>query len=459
MPIVGLILYPFRNPLNTNDTGPAGCTPGSFDTTINVPDPTTFSELDMYNWGYCTSSRSITYAPEVMYWYVGNEWGGLIPIISNPGNANPPWPADGSSASEWQAQGKYRLFLGALAGAIAAIRDQAPYATIISGASSGPFVGLSVALGSDLAKYNKVDPNGRDLLWDVTSLHWGNNVESLQTAKANGVDYGGGGIALAFPDYTDSTLLIPGTNVYQELNSLGKAPSGTIPPIFVDEFGSGDGNDHDPALEPLTAPETTAQMLNFYAHSPASSTEPGLVGGNFYELYPSCNVATGCGTGADTAQFLYCYGGVCGDGNSGNLSVAGSALKAWITQYRNPSHASTPTFTLSANSSSLSVKAGQSVSTTIKVNASPGSPSGADVTLTCSVFNFPVGSIESVPACNFQGQQTATVQVGSAINLTLPTLSTTPSGAYVVFITAYYSGTTPGVGGAATDIPISLQVN
>jgi hypothetical protein len=139
--------------------------------------------------------------------------------------------------------------------------------------------------------------------------------------------------------------------------------------------------------------------------------------------------------------------------------VAGSALKAWITQYRNPSHASTPTFTLSANSSSLSVKAGQSVSTTIKVNASPGSPSGADVTLTCSVFNFPVGSIESVPACNFQGQQTATVQVGSAINLTLPTLSTTPSGAYVVFITAYYSGTTPGVGGAATDIPISLQVN
>ena len=475
MPIVALIPYPlptYDGSGNLSETGDAGCTDGTTDIT-NAPSINS-SELDMYNWGYCTAKRNINYAPETTYWYIGNEWNGQIPNVVTPSLR---FPTDESSPTQWRDEKYYCLFRGALAGSIAAIRDFAPYATIISGATGGPAVGLSVALGQDLGNYSSafscsstpINPKGRNLVWDVTNLHWGNDVESISTSESN---LGEGLVAAAFPDYAalSSVYVPPGTDMYQALNAVGKSPSGTVPGVLVDEFGSGDGNDTTPALQPLTGLATTALMSNFLANSPATSAAPGVLGGNFYELYPSCSTPPlptapadpghpWCGKGADTTQFLFCYGNVCGDGNSGKISQAGLAAQAWIAQHGNPSINSTPKFTLNAAQTSMTVNQAQTASTKISVGVVAGSNFFGSVTLSCNVFSFPTAGITNTPDCNFEGQTTMSVTAGSSTTLKVPTSTSTPTGNYVVFVTASYGGNSSSPSDASTDIHVALQVS
>jgi hypothetical protein len=445
MPITGLILYPF--------TSPVGCATGSFDTSLNVPNAS-FSEVDMYNWGYCMASRAIAYAPENIYWYVGNEWNGQIPygpINQYPNNENLDYPIDPAKYKQWQWLPSYPYYRGALAGAIAAIRDKAPYATILSGVNGGDSSGLSVALAMDLKDYTMIDPKGRNLVWDVTSLHWGDSVESVALAKQNGFWFQDSGIGEGLPDYA-SLIQDLGENVYQALNSVGQNAFGVIPPIFVDEMGSGDGDVHTSSLEASTGTLTVAQMQNFLANSPATSTTPGLVGGNFYELYPT--------TSTDTSSFLYCYSSVCDYGTPGGLSYAGADVQTWVAQHGNPSTNSGAKFTLTPAHTSLTLTLPQTATNSITVT---GSSLPEMVTLTCSIFGAgtaatPVDAT-TTPGCNFAGQPSATVAVGSSATVSIVPTSTTVAGSYTVFIQASYGGAAPAPTDAAADIHFPLQIN
>ena len=243
------------------------------------------NQTTAYNWAYSNVSAYVQGTPTAKYYEIGNEW-----TINGPTNT---WSGDGSLPGDWTNQPYFLRMVGAVAGAIAAIRDNNPSAEIIGGADAGwRFLGLPVALAQNLGNYT-----GRDLTWDYTCLHWYNDVVS--------------GNQMGMPDNFNG-----GMNAYQLLKGAGK-------PLFITEFGSSDGN--NPANDPQAGSDLTALMNNFLQHQATTSTEPGVAGAIIYQMYQQ--------PGAQTDYALYDYSG----GLSGKITPQGQAVKGWIAAHSSTS--------------------------------------------------------------------------------------------------------------------------
>jgi Ca-dependent carbohydrate-binding module xylan-binding len=242
----------------------------------------TFSDQSAaYNWAYSNVSAVVTATPTAKYYEIGNEW-----TINGPTNT---WSGDGSLPGDWTTQPYFLRIVGAVAGAVAAIRDNNPSAKIIGGEDAGwTMLGLPVALAQSLVNYN-----GRNLTWDYTALHWYDDAAS--------------GNQMGMPDNFNG-----GMNAYQLLNGAGK-------PLFITEFGSSDGN--NPANDPQAGSDLTALMNNFLQHQATTATEPGIAGATIYEMYQQ--------PGAQTDYALYDYSG----GSSGIIAPQGKAVEDWIAAH------------------------------------------------------------------------------------------------------------------------------
>jgi hypothetical protein len=239
-----------------------------------------------YNWAYSNVSAYAQGTPTAKYYEIGNEW-----TINGPTNT---WSGDGSLPGDWTTQPYFLRMVGAVAGAVAAIRDANPLAKIIGGATNGwTDLGLPVALAQNLGSYN-----GRNLTWDYTCLHWYDGL---------------GGDNMGMPDNFNG-----GMNAYQLLDGAGK-------PLFITEFGSSDGN--NPANDPQAGLHLTALMNNFLQHQATTATEPGVAGATIYEMYQQ--------PGAQTDYTLYDYAG----GSRGTIAPQGKAVKSWIAAHSSTSPA------------------------------------------------------------------------------------------------------------------------
>jgi hypothetical protein len=238
-----------------------------------------------YNWAYSSVSGYVQGTPTAKYYEIGNEW-----TINSPTNT---YSGNGSQPGNWSGQPYFLRMVGAVAGAIAAIRDNNPSAEIIGGADAGwRFLGLPVALAQNLGNYN-----GRDLTWDYTCLHWYNDAVS--------------GNQMGMPDNFNG-----GMNAYTLLKDAGK-------PLFVTEFGSSDGNRS--ANYPQAGLNLTMLMNNFLQHRVATATEPGVAGAIIYQMYQQ--------PGEQTDYALYDYSG----GLSGKITPQGQAVKSWIAAHSSTS--------------------------------------------------------------------------------------------------------------------------
>ncbi len=275
-PLISLITYPASD-------GPCdGIQPGfsSF-----------ADETSAYNWAHCTVSKIVTLYPPDTYWIVGNEWTGPDqgPILSQV-------TGDSNLAASWKNTPSYPLYLGAMAGAIAAIKENSMTAHIVGGANGGcGSLGFSVALGSDLASYN-----GRNLLWDYTNLHWGYDV------AAGSGGYNNCGLPSNFNG---------GKNAYEILAAVGK-------PVFVDEIDVSNG--YDASKDQAAGNNMTSVMADILAHSPATSTEQGVVAGLIYELYQDADIG-------QPDYFLFTYAG--DPATTAAIAAQGTTVKQWIANH------------------------------------------------------------------------------------------------------------------------------
>lgn len=242
-------------------------------------------ERAAFDWAYTTVSRSVRSAPTNQVWEIGNEWI-LQAIWKQRAEEQPDLSVPGYRATR-----AYPLYRGAMAGAVAAIRDVGlPSAQIVGSVLAGwTYQNLAIALAEDLAHYS-----GRDLTWDFTAEHW------YRDAQPDGNRMG------------DPDAFADGASVYRLQNSPGK-------PIFFTEFGSSNGG--DAARNATAGGELVSMMENFAAHRRATPTEPGVAGGAVYMLYQM--------PGVQTDYFLYSYT----RGATATLSAQGEAVKRWIARH------------------------------------------------------------------------------------------------------------------------------
>lgn len=405
VPLMGLITYP------QYDAPCGGITP-SFATS---------SREDMYNWAHCTALNALNYVPENMYWYIGNEWynqGPLYTACIEPGN-----DACGTDPDNWRNArgGNYGAYLGAMAGAIAAIRETSPQAKIVSGGSAGSVIlGFSLALLQDLQQYQTSEyPNGHDLTWDYTSVHWG--ADAAQDPTNNYARYyannGFADMAYCHP-YCDNQWIY-----YDAYTTLYLA---TGKPLFVDEFTSSDagqqalGNPAAATTDSFAADDISALMDNFQAHSLAApGKELGIVAANFYELYQQPCATEPC----DDDHFLYSYDLST---SMATLQPQGKAVQKWMAIHGNPSVSSdqTPPFAFATDPSQVSVAAGTTTTITIPISSATGTPGqGVTVGLTCSVMVSTFFTLPNVATCQVTNAGGTSDSVGSAVLAV-----TTPSG-------------------------------
>lgn len=258
---------------------------------VTYPNWTSFAnQTAAYNWAYASVTASVQSAPTNEFWEIGNEWDLQQPISGQ-------YSGNGTTAADWESAASFPLYLGVAAGAIAAIRANAPSARIIGGANSGwTNEGFEVALENNLQSYN-----GVNLTWDITVDHWYNDAYSSGNTMGIPSDFNGG------------------MDVYTMLNAAQK-------PIFFTEFGSSDNNNS--RLESAAGKDLTQLMTNFLAYTNATSTTPGFVGGTVYQLYQQ--------PGVQTDYFLYSVSS-SRSGTKVTLSPQGQAVKNWIASYGNPS--------------------------------------------------------------------------------------------------------------------------
>ena len=212
-------------------------------------------EAAAYDWAYTKVAATVRSIPSNRYWEIGNEWTLAQPIAQQAGGS-------GLEASDWSRAPSYPLYRGAVAGAVAAIRDKVSNAQIIGGAISGwTLNGLALALANDLKHYRDVD-----LSWDFTVEHWYNDANV-------------GGNRMGPPDKFYGGLAAYFTNGLNAYSILGLARK----PIFFTEFGSGNGG--EARLDRKAGENITGLMVNLLSHSKATSSEPGVVGGTIYQLY------------------------------------------------------------------------------------------------------------------------------------------------------------------------------
>ena len=257
-----------------------------------------------YDWAYQATAKVVRAEPTNIYWVIGNEW-----VNQGPISCQYQAFGDGSNANDWSQAASFPIYLGAMAGALQAIKDNQRYAVTVGGASSGStLVGLAAALSAGL----KEDYPG--LSWDFTTLHW--YEDAANDPKDDAGNFGA-------PDNFDG-----GKDAYSLLYPAGKA-------VFVDEFGSGDGGvlgPHDDAA----AGDLVSLMTNIQAHTNSSTTERGIVAANVYSLYQDFSLnSNGSLVAAYTSHFLYKYS----EPNTRNNGIApeGSAVMNWVMIHGNPS--------------------------------------------------------------------------------------------------------------------------
>jgi len=260
------------------------------------------NENAAYTWAYCAVAEVVQANPTNTFWVVGNEWGGAEnALLENEISG------DDTLAATWRAASSYPLYRGAMAGAIAAIRDNIPNAQIVGGAANGcqvsrvhTTIGFEIALGEDLASYQ-----GRNLLWDYTNLHWGYYADPAQQSLNCGLP----------------SNYLSGKNTYQLLSVIGK-------PIFFDEIdiSNGDttakGSDH--TYDAAAGTAMTAMMADIKAHSSATSTEKGIVAGLFYELYQDQDIS-------QPDELLFHYTGA--PATTATIAPQGTAVAQWIASH------------------------------------------------------------------------------------------------------------------------------
>jgi hypothetical protein len=266
---------------------------------ITYPKWTSFAnEAAAYNWAYNSVKATVQAAPTVQVYEIGNEWTLQDPIFSQ-------FTGDGSMASDWKSAASFPLYRGAMAGAVAAIRDHST-AQILGGVLGGwTLLGFAPAIQNDLVSYKTPGGTTRNLTWDFTVDHWYNDTSGLTNSNHMGP--------------TDN--FNGGMNAYQLLN-------GALKPIIWTEFGSSNGS--KASYDNQAGTEITGIMDNFLAHKDATGSERGVVGGMAYQLYQMPNV--------QTDYFLYRYTG----GSTATIAPQGTAVKNWIAQHSNPSSADTP---------------------------------------------------------------------------------------------------------------------
>jgi hypothetical protein len=257
---------------------------------ITYPPWTSFAnEAAAYSWAYDAVRAVVQAAPSVGVYEIGNEWTLQSPIYSQ-------WRASATSGtlpSHWKSLASYPLYRGAMAGAVAAIRDFSGGAQILGGPTNGwEQLGFVPALADDLVNYN-----GRNLVWDFTVCHWYD-------------DSAAGPNRLGVPDR------FSGGNAYALLRPASPAAQ---KPIIWSEFGSSNGN--NAAYTDEATRKLIGLMDNFVAHKAGSPSELGVAGGIQFQLYQQ--------PGAFTDLYLYTYSG----GASAAIAPQGVAMKNWIAAH------------------------------------------------------------------------------------------------------------------------------
>jgi hypothetical protein len=196
---------------------------------------------------YAETADVIANAPTAQLYEIGNEWNLQV---SQPGGN------DGESPSDWTGLSFYPLFRGALAGALQALRDDAPDAQVICAANSGWIkIGWVPAILDDIDSIYGLQA-------DFTCLHWYNGEFDN---------------ALGLPDNMNNP---GGANAYDLMYPATAAPT----PIFFSELGASTGGGSNDAT---AAARIEGLLDNLYAQGvTASGSELGTIGATLFELYP-----------------------------------------------------------------------------------------------------------------------------------------------------------------------------
>jgi hypothetical protein len=251
---------------------------------VSPPWGTFTTQADAFSWANTNVATYVATTTTAKYYEIGNEW-----TIDGTVGAH---AGDGSLPANWSGQTWFTRMVGAVAGAVAAIRAGNPSAKIASGCTSGwTAVGLPVALAQALVSYAG---DGLNHTWDYTVLHWYNDVV--------------GGNQMGLPDNFSG-----GLNAYTLLKGAGK-------PLFISEFGSSNGNSS--TNNAACGTNLTALMANFVLHKATTATEPGVACATTYEMYQQPNVG-------QTDYFLYTYT----SGATGAIAAQGTAIGAWIAAH------------------------------------------------------------------------------------------------------------------------------
>jgi len=321
---------------------------------ITYPTWTAFAnEAAAYNFAYASVAASIASAPNNLVWEIGNEWILQSPLVL-PSNG-------GLLASDYNSQASYPLYRGAMAGAVAAIRDKGgPNSQALCSVMSGwTFQGFTLALAADLVSYTP--QGGRNLMWDFTVVHWYNDTNGPSS-----------------PDQmTDPANFNGGLNTFTLQKPAGR-------PLFFTEFGSSTGN--ITSYESDAGTRITGIMTSMHNHAAVTNTEAGCCGGCVYMLYQM--------PGVQTDYYLYRYT----SGSTGTIAPQGTAVKAWIASNAPTAPSATNTApwingaTVTGSSATIS---GLLDSTSYNVQVTPASAAGNGPT------SAPVIVTTSAPAHSF----------------------------------------------------------
>lgn len=224
---------------------------------------------------YAETAAVIAAAPTVRLFEPGNEWN--LQVSGAPGGN------DGEDESDWTGLAFYAKFRGAAAGAIQAIRDNAPDAQVMFGPTSGWVkTGFVPALLDDLYTIYGLET-------DFAVNHW------YRGEFINDFNY---------PDNVAGT----GGNSYATMRP-GTAPA---KPQFHTEFGASAGGG---STDSEAATRITDLMDNYYAQGVSGSgSELGVIGGCAYELYPH---------GVFSTEYYLLN-------TDGTYKTQGTAVAAWI---------------------------------------------------------------------------------------------------------------------------------
>lgn len=380
LPIVGAVTYPSAL------LGWSSVTPSSY--------------ASGYSWAYALVKADAQAAPGNVYWFVGNEWNGQISQQTSSA-----YPSDPTNPALWQALPAYPSYLGAMAGAIHAIREVVPNAVVIAG-SIGDTIsyGLPLALQTDLATHGEH--------WDYTGVHWSNGYANQGFAESPGYYYYNGTATLR--------------NLYTTLNATGA-------PLFFDEFGAGNGDtcsNTATTYDAATGTATANLMTEMLARARAATGTKGIVGATYYQLYPEPGL---CSYATDMDRYLFTA--------PGTIAAQGTAVKNWIAANGtgvNPTVAVAANYSLTSTNVTIA-SPGSSGTSTVKLTSGTGFT--GSVTLTCFVWNELQTDPTTNPTCSFpSAASSATVSGSGTTTVTVKSLAASAIRNYVVTVVGTSAG-------------------